>query len=164
MNLPAWLAATAAAVGAAILPACDAINLREFKPGVSTAAEVRARMGEPGAEFRNADGTVTWEYNRQPNGTECHMLTFGPDQVLLKIEQVLNEANFAKIHAGLDKDEVRRRLGRPGSKAVYERLREEVWEWRIAGTLPTEETYFHVHFDADSGLVKKTSRRVEQKG
>lgn len=164
MNLPGWLSASIAAVAAAVLPACDGINLRDLKLGVSTAAEVRARMGEPSAEYRNDDGSVTWEYDRQPNGIECHMLTFGPDQVLQKIEQALNEANFAKVRAGMSKDEIRRRLGRPGSTTVFERLHEEVWDWRVAGIILTEEAHFHVHFDTDSGLVKKTSRRVEQKG
>ena len=164
MNLPNWLAAGVTAIAAAVLPACDGVNLRELKPGVSTVAEARARMGEPSAEYRNPDGSFTWEYNRQPNGTECHMLTFGPDQVLQRIEQVLNEANFARVRPGMSKDEIRRLLGRPGSIAVFEGQREEVWDWRVAGTIPTEEAHFHVHFDVDSGLVKKTSRRVEQKG
>lgn len=164
MNRSGWLSTVIAAVGSALLPACDGINLQELKPGVSTAAEVRARMGEPAAQYENGDGSVTWEYNRQPNGTECHMITLGPDQVVRKIEQVLNEANFAKVREGMNKDEIRRLLGRPGSVSTYERLHEEVWDWRVAGTITTEEAHFHVHFDTDSGLVKKTSRRVEQKG
>lgn len=161
MSLPRWFAVTVAAISAAVLPACDNDNLKSIRPGVSTSAEVQARMGPPSAEYRNGDGTVTWEYNRQPNGIECHMITFGPDRVVTKVEQVLTEANFAKVREGMDRDEVRRLLGRPGAVNTFERLNEEVWDWRVAGTIPTEEAHFHVHFDTGSGLVKKTSRRVE---
>ena len=43
-------------------------------------------------------------------------------------------------------------------------LGEEIWEWRIEGTPPMDETYFMVHFDLGSGGVKKTSKRVVQRG
>ncbi len=164
MRTPTWLAAAAATLGAAVLPACDALNLQELKPGVSTAAEVRVRMGLPLAEHRNPDGSVTYEYNRQPNGTECFMMTIGTDQVLQKIEQVLTEANLARVTAGMDRDEVRRLLGKAGSATPYRNSNEEVWDWRVTGTTPNEEAHFHVHFDQGSGLVKRTSRRVEVRG
>ncbi|HZX33025.1 MAG TPA: outer membrane protein assembly factor BamE [Rhodocyclaceae bacterium] len=161
MTIPRWLAATAAAVAAAVLPACDADNLKSIRPGVTTGAEVEARMGPPGAEYGNEDGSVTWEYSRQPNGIECYMITLGPDRIVARVEQVLTEANLARVGEGMDREQVRRLLGRPGSVNIYERLNEEVWDWRVAGTIPTEEAHFHVHFDTGSGLVKKTSRRVE---
>lgn len=164
MKSPNWLNVAAAAVVAAALPACDAINLQELKPGVSTAAEVRSRMGNPAQEYRNADGTVTWEFNRQPSGIDCYMITIGPDQIMQKIDQVLTEANFARVVAGMDRDEIRRLLGGPGWKTTYKNLNEEVWDWRVKGMIPTEEAHFHVHFDIASGLVKTTSRRVEPKG
>lgn len=164
MKLSAWISTAIAAFGLAALPACDAIKLQTLKPGVSTTLEVRARLGEPRAEYRNEDGSFTWEYNRQPNGIECHMLTFAPDGVLLGIEQVLNEANFARVHTGMSRDEVRRLLGQPASIMLFERQQEEVWDWRIAGTIPLEEAHFHVHFDPADGRVKRTSRRVEQRG
>jgi len=103
VRTPTWLAAATAAVSAAVLPACDVVNLQELKAGVSTAAEVRVRMGLPIAEHANADGTVTYEYNRQPNGTECFMITIGTDQIVQRIEQVLTERNMAKVVAGMDK-------------------------------------------------------------
>lgn len=92
------------------------------------------------------------------------MITIGTDQIVTKIEQVLTEANLAKVVAGMDRDEVRRLLGAPGSKTTYPNSREEVWDWRIAGTIPTEEAHFHAHFDAAAGLVTRTSRRVEVRG
>ncbi|MBT9522172.1 MAG: hypothetical protein IV101_14945, partial [Dechloromonas sp.] len=87
MKLPAWITAAATAVIAA-LPGCDYVNMQEMKAGITTQAEVRARMGEPGFVHHNDDGTATWEYARQPNGTNCYMITFGSNQVISKIEQV----------------------------------------------------------------------------
>jgi outer membrane protein assembly factor BamE (lipoprotein component of BamABCDE complex) len=164
MKTPRWFKVAITAITAAVLPACDVVNLRELKPGISTAAEVRARMGAPAQEYRNPDGSLTWEYNRQPEGTDCYMITIGPDQVMRSIEQVLTEANLARIIAGMDRDEVRRLLGAPGSKTLFRNSQEEVWDWRVAGVIATEEAHFHVHFDVASGLVTRTSRRVEVRG
>lgn len=164
MKLPVWLSAVATALVAAVLPACDFINLPEIKPGLTRAGEVRSRLGEPGAQYANADGSVTWEYDRQPNGMHCYMITIGPDQIVQKFEQVLNDANYAKAREGMSQAEIRRLYGRPGSVQVFHNLQEAIWEWRIEGMPPIEETYFMVHFDLTSGLVKKTSRRVALKG
>jgi len=164
MKLPAWLGSAFAALGAALLPACDAVNLPEIRPGITTAAEVRSRMGNPGFEFTNDDGSVTWEYSRQPNGTHCYMITIGRDQIVQKMEQVLTEANFARVREGMSRDEIRRLFGAPASTAVFRNLGEDIWEWRVEGMPPMEETYFMVHFDLASGGVKKTSKRVQPKG
>ena len=51
------------------LASCDAVNMKDLKPGVSTGYEVRDKLGKPGLEWRNDDGSVTWEYTRQPEGT-----------------------------------------------------------------------------------------------
>jgi outer membrane protein assembly factor BamE (lipoprotein component of BamABCDE complex) len=163
MKLPAWITAAASAV-IATLPGCDYVNMQEMKPGITTQAEVRARMGEPGFVHRNDDGTVTWEYARQPNGTHCYMITFGPNQVISRIEQALTDANYGKVRPGMSKDDIRRLLGAPGTKQLFANLGEEIWEWRIEGMPSMEETYFMVHFDTADGGVKKTSKRVQPKG
>jgi outer membrane protein assembly factor BamE (lipoprotein component of BamABCDE complex) len=164
MKISAWIGAAAAAIGSALLPACDLVNLPEIKPGITRAAEVRARLGEPGFEHHNADGSVTWEYTRQPAGVHCYMITIGSDQIVTAIEQALNQANYGRVREGASKEEIRRLLGAPGSKTVYNNLQEEVWEWRIEGAIPIEESYFMVHFDTDKQRVKKTSSRVAMRG
>jgi hypothetical protein len=157
-----WITAAIAAI-ATILPGCDSFVLQDIKPGVTTAVEVRANMGNPGYEFRNEDGGVTWEYTRQPSGVHCYMISFGPDQIVQKVDQVLNETNYAKVQAGMSRDEIRRLLGKPARVETFNNLREEVWEWRIEGVPHNEETYFNVFFDTDSGLVKKAGKRVAMK-
>lgn len=164
MKLPAWIAAAAAALAAALLPACDFVNLPKIEPGVTTAAELAARMGQPATRHANDDGSVTREYNRQPSGIHCYMITVGPDQVVRKMEQVLTDRTFASLRDGMSRDEIRRRLGAPASKVVFANLGEEIWEWHVEGMLPTEETWFMVHFDLASGGLKKTSKRVAARG
>ena len=158
------LAAALVSIAAAILPGCDAIYLNEMKPGITTAAEARTRMGEPNAEYANADGSVTWEYNRQPNGVHTHMLTFGPDKMLLRIEQVLTPENYAKIVNGMDHDQVQRILGKPGSVVTYKLKNEEVWDWRVEGTGALEEWHFYVQFDATTGKVVGAFKFQTQRG
>lgn len=164
MKLPRWIAAALSALLAALLPACDFVNLPEIKPDITTQAEVRARMGEPGFVHWNDDGTPTWEYSRQPNGIHCYMISFDPQQIVSRVEQVLNAANYARVRPGMSKDDIRRLLGAPGSKVVFDNLGEEIWEWRIEGTPSFDDTYFMVHFDLGHGAVKKTSQRVVAKG
>jgi hypothetical protein len=114
------------------------VNLPEIKPGITTQAEVRNRMGEPGFIHSNDDGTVTWEYSRQPAGVHCYMISFdrqehrqppGPG--------AQRRPATACCVPGMSKDEVRRRYGQPARKRVFVNLREEIWEWRIEGEMPT---------------------------
>ncbi|NJD26574.1 MAG: hypothetical protein FIB06_14350 [Betaproteobacteria bacterium] len=155
-------AALAAVV--AVLPGCDIGLNQDIKPGITTADEVRTRMGEPGFEFRNNDGSTTWEYTRQPMGVHCYMVTLGPDRIVTRFEQVLNDASYARAREGMERDAIRRLLGKPARIEVFDNLREEVWEWRIEGMPHNELTYFNVYFDTSTGLVKKAGKRVEVKG
>ncbi|MBL8421361.1 MAG: outer membrane protein assembly factor BamE [Dechloromonas sp.] len=164
MKTKNWIATAIAAIAAAILPACDSVVLQDIKPGFTTAVELRAKMGNPGFEFRNEDGSVTWEYSRQPAGVHCYMITLGPDQIVRSLDQVLTEANYAKAREGMTRDQIRRLLGRPASSVIFDNLREEVWEWHIEGTPHNEETYLNVFFDTSSGLLKKAGKRVAMKG
>jgi outer membrane protein assembly factor BamE (lipoprotein component of BamABCDE complex) len=164
MTRAGFFATLATAIASALLPACDIANLPQIKPGITTATEVLERMGEPGYRHWNDDGTATWEYSRQPAGVHCYMISFDHQQVVASLEQVLSDEYFARVRPGMSKDEIRRLLGAPGSRMVFDNLREEIWEWRIAGVIPTDETYFMVHFDTSHGAVKKTSQRMQPKG
>ena len=148
----AWLCSLLSAIG---ITACDYINIRELKPGVSSALEVRDRFGPPQMEWSNGDGSVTWEYTRQPEGVECFMITIGPDQILRSIDQVLNEKSFARVENGMNSDQVRRLLGKPASSQFFQLKQETVWEWKIDQGQATggEPTYFTVSFNTDGRVV-----------
>lgn len=145
------LCALLAALG---LPACDGVT--RLRPGISSAAEVRNIMGEPGMEWQNPDGSRTWEYSRQPEGKECFMLTLGPDAVLQSVEQVITPENLARVRPGMGKDEIRRLLGKPRSVQAYALKQEEVWDWKTGREVATDQ-FFNVHFDPD-GRVFRTSQ------
>ena len=152
----------AAPLAVAGLAACDAVTLNELKPGVSTGYEVRDKLGKPGIEWRNDDGSVTWEYTRQPEGTECFMVTVGPDNVVKSIENVLTPQNFARVQPGWTKDQVRRLLGKPRSVQVFALKKEEVWDWRQPPEF-SADVFFNIHF-GENGQVTTTSRSVQPRG
>ena len=154
------LAVLASAIG---FYGCDATHLAELKPGTSTAQEVRERLGPPATEWPNADGSVTWEYPRGPEGTRCWMLTLNQAGVLQKIEQALTEENFARIEKGWSAEQVRRLLGKPASEVKFPLKPEVVWDWRIDPATTGNRAFFHVHFSLD-GFVTGTSRREEAPG
>lgn len=163
MQLRYWLSALLASLCAAVLPACDVVNLPEIRPGITAQSEVRQRLGEPGFIHTDPDGSTTWEYSRQPAGVDCYMITFDDKAVVSRMEQVLTGENYARVRPGMTPVEIRRLLGQPGSKTPFANLGEEIWEWRIRGDMPLDETYFMVHFDLGDGLVRKTSQRVQPK-
>ncbi len=151
-RLLAYLCTFLAALG---ISACDYFNLRELQPGVSTATEVRERFGVPEMEWANTDGSVTWEFSRQPEGIECFMITIGADNILRRVDQVLDEQSFARVVKGLNGDEVRRLLGKPARSQFFQLKQETVWEWKIshgfAGS--SEPVFFTVSFNTDGRVV-----------
>ena len=168
MQHPTWITKLIttflASLVALILPACDVANLPRIKPGISTQLEVRDLMGHPEFVHENEDGTITWEYSRQPAGVDCYMIRFDKQDVVSHFAQVLTPETYGKIQPGMTQNEVRRLLGRPGSKTMFDNLQEEIWAWRIRGDMPMDEAYFLVHFTQFDSTVKRTSQRVEPKG
>ena len=139
---------------------CDA-RMSELKPGVSTATEVRSIMGQPTFEWKEPDGTVTWEFPRGPSGSVTYMVDLRPDGVLKAIRQVLTEAYFAKIQPGLSKDEVRKLIGKPAETMAFPLKKEEVWSWKFEQG-SGEKWHYHVHFDLGGKVVTATRNRVEE--
>ena len=64
----------------------------------------------------------------------------------------------------MSRDDIRPVLGAPASQFVFYSLGEDIWECRAEGIPRTEETYVMVHFDVQTGVVRKTSRRIAIKG
>jgi hypothetical protein len=156
------LAGVLSGLMAAFLPACDGVNLEKLKPGVTSLQAVREIMGEPTMEWRDADGSLTWEYPRTPQGLVNYMIDFGPDQVLREVRQVLTEANFARVRAGMSMPEIRRLLGRPAHEIYFPLKKEHVWDWKIKADAGMEQ-FFNVHFSED-GVVLQTSSNLDAKG
>jgi hypothetical protein len=133
---------------------CSHLGVGGFAPGVTTEAEVRAKLGTPGMSWAEPDGGKLLEYSGQPNGTFCHMIAVGADGKVREIRQAFTEENFRRVVSGLTQDEVRRLLGRPEETLRYPlKPDEEVWTWRIEDT--TEKTeYFNAYFGRDGRLLR----------
>ena len=137
----------------AAMPACDSISLPKLKPGISKRQDVEDIMGPPTMEWKDADGSVTWEYPRTPNGVVNYMIVFGPNGVLREVRQVLTEENFAKVSPGMSREDIRRLLGQPVKEQHFERKREYVWNWKT-GSDGSYDYFFDVYFD-ENGYVTK---------
>ena len=133
---------------------CSHLGVGGFAPGVTTEAEVRAKLGAPGMSWAEPDGGRLLEYSGQPSGTFCHMILVGADGRVREIRQAFTEENFRRVVPGLTQDEVRRLLGRPEETLRFHlKPDEEVWSWRIEDT--TEKTeHFNAYFGRDGRLLR----------
>jgi hypothetical protein len=135
----------------------DSLLLKGLTPGVSTLDDVRQQMGKPETERVFDDGSRRLEYPRGPQGLNTYMVDIGPSGRLVAITQVLTAENFAKIRVGMNEDEVRQLLGKPGQIAAFRLKKETVWSWKWLEGGVTQEAYFNVHFGPDERVVT-TSR------
>lgn len=138
---------------------CD-LRMLDLEPGVSTAADVQKAMGQPTFEWKDPDGSLTWEFHRGPTGVVTYMVTIGPDGVLKEIRQVLTQAYFAQIRPGMGREEIRRLIGRPAETMTFPLKKEEVWTWRYEPATG-ERWHFHVHFDLAGRVLTTSSNQVD---
>ena len=140
---------------ALLLTGCDPQKISELEEGVSTEADVRARFGEPAATYLEANGDRTFEYPRQPAGHVNYMISIGADGKMTALRQVLNGRNFAKVTPDLDKQQVRRLLGRPAKVQSFALKDQEVWDWRFSDG--HEVKIFEVTFGRDGRVVSSAT-------
>ncbi|MCY1213394.1 hypothetical protein D9M72_251740 [compost metagenome] len=134
----------------------DSELFKGIVPGQSTEEELRRQAGKPEIVWEEADGGRRLEYPRGPEGTTTWMVTIGADGKVARIEQVLTPENFARVRAGMSKDDIRRLLGKPTKVEAFALKKEEVWGYRWMET-STDKAFFNVHFNSD-GTVTTTSR------
>jgi hypothetical protein len=100
-------------------------------PAGSTEAAVIEAMGQPTGRSALPDGGQQLEFARGPYGKETYMLRFDAQGRMQRWEQVLNEANFAKIKPGMDKAEVLTAIGRPSDVSGYGlHEKRQAWSYR----------------------------------
>ncbi len=140
-----------------LLAACASYSGSGLKPGEARLEQVQALMGPPALRWQNADGSVQLAYPRGPLGFHTFMAMLGPDGRLQNVANVLDEQTFARIRAGMTKDEVLRLIGPPDyGRSVYFRVRDELaWEWRFREVYGNPAR-FAVLFDATAGSVRSS--------
>ncbi|MGH1360108.1 MAG: outer membrane protein assembly factor BamE domain-containing protein [Burkholderiaceae bacterium] len=138
-----------------LLGGCDYLAQKTLEPGVSTEKDVRALMGRPGLVWSEEDGTRVLEYSRAPVGHETYMVTIGPDGLFRGMENVLTKERFDQIKTGMNRDQVRRLLGKPSEIEFFTLSKQEVWSFKHIGEM-SDSDMFNVHFDM-GGIVKELS-------
>jgi len=142
-----------AAAFAAALAGCDRVATGELQPGQSTVADMKQKMGEPANVYREGDREV-WEYPLGPEGVRTYMMTVNAQGTLEKIDQVLTEANFARVQPGMTITEVRRLLGRNSKEQRYGAAPTDLTH-KYKFNNGREDVYFDVTYGPD-GRVKMT--------
>jgi hypothetical protein len=115
----------------ALLAGCAGYGGSNLVPGRSTAAEVRASMGEP---YMTVDkpGETWWYYPRGYFARETFVARIGTDGVLRGIEQRLDLANVRKVQIGTSTtNDVRELFGPPHEITRFDRLKRTVWGYRM---------------------------------
>ncbi|SDC23433.1 Beta-barrel assembly machine subunit BamE [Cupriavidus sp. YR651] len=134
----------------------DSQLFKGIEIGKSTEEDIRRQAGKPEIVWEEADGGKRLEYPRGPEGATTWMVTTGADGTVRSIEQVLTAANFARVRPGMNKDQIRRMLGKPTKVEAFALKQEEVWGYRWFES-STDRAFFNVHFD-NQGTVTTTSR------
>jgi len=115
---------------AGALSACSSYGPQSLGNGASVDATSRA-MGAPTAETALPDGGRRLEYARGPYGKHTYLLDFDAQGRLLRWEQVLTEARFNTIRAGMDASEVLAQIGHASDQyMVGWHVRQTVWAYR----------------------------------
>lgn len=159
--MKAWISPIASPIASLLasllLAACASYSGAGLKPGEARLGEVLALMGPPALRWQDADGSLQLAYPHGPAGFETHMVRIAPDGRLQRIANVLDEDTFARVRAGLSKEEVLHLIGPPDhSRSVYFKARDELaWEWRFREVYGNPAR-FAVLFDATSGRVRST--------
>ena len=125
-------------------------------PG-TPAQQVQARMGAPADVRKAPDGSEVWEYPMGPLGLETYMVSFGPDQSVREVRQVLTDENIDKLKPGMPREEVRRMLGKPASVVYTDTRNEEVWYWRYR-SWGVRRMELYAQFDRQTGALKVVTR------
>ena len=117
------------------------------------------QFGRPTDVRREPAGEV-WEYAYGPAGVRTYMARFDKAGRLVEVQQVLDDAHFAQVTAGLTPDDVRRILGRPARVIALPASKEKVWTYHYLEPV-SRSMYFNVHFADRTGLVHETSREPD---
>ena len=120
-----------------------------LEPGTPIEA-LRERLGRPVLEHGTADGGRRLLYGR---GLQTYALEFDAQGRLLRSENVLDETHFARITAGMSREEVQRQLGTPSRVWGVRYRNQTVWSYSFDDLFCRQ---FHVGL-TPGGAVDDTS-------
>lgn len=134
------------------LGACSSYGPPSLAAGASVADATRA-LGPATGDYPLPSGARRLEFARGPFGKHTYMLDFDAQGRLLHWAQVLTEARFNAVLAGMPKDEVLRALGHPSEQSRLGWQRQTVWSYRYESVFCR---WFQVGID-EAGRVTDTA-------
>ncbi|HYN62068.1 MAG TPA: hypothetical protein VET87_21410 [Rubrivivax sp.] len=114
-----------------VLAACASPGPGDLKPG-STAGEISAQMGSPRATHALPNGGKRLEFAGR--GARTYMLDVDAAGRLVSATQVLNEASFRNIVAGMTREQVLMTLGQPNQVGPGGRMGGQIWSYNFQNT------------------------------
>lgn len=130
----------------------DRLGMDKLKPGQSTELDVRQVLGVPEMVLEEKDGSRVFQYPAGPEDRNSIFVTLGADGKMVRAVNVLVPDTFAKIRAGMSRDDVRLLLGKPPYEKPYPLKQQTAWEWKIVEG--GEDKLFYVLFDAGGKVVQ----------
>jgi hypothetical protein len=112
----------------AALAACAAYAPVDVVPGQS-ADQVAQSLGPPTGRYTLPDGRSRLEYARGPFGKHTWMIDLDAAGKVASVDQVLTEAKFGGVTAGMTREQVLVALGRPSDRRGAFRDT-ELWSYR----------------------------------
>jgi hypothetical protein len=109
--------------------ACATYGPGALKAG-DDAAAVQRELGAPTARYPMPGGRTRLEFARGPFGKHTYMVDLDGSQRVLAVEQVLDDAHFNRVLAGMPRDDLLRLLGRPAETRGGGWQPGQVWSWR----------------------------------
>jgi hypothetical protein len=131
-----------------LLAGCAAYDGSSLRPGVSTAADVEALMGQPAERRKGVNGEMVLWYPRLPYGRASYAARISPDDKLIGVEQRLTEENLEFLQKGKTTAEsVHDLFGPPNKINQFPRMQREIWTYQMPAT--TEWKMLFVQFSPD---------------
>jgi len=141
---------------AMLMAGCASYNGAGLVPGKSTAAEVETVMGRPADRVTKPDGGAVLYYPRGPEARDTFAASIGADGKLQAIDQILTDANIAKIVPGsTTAAQVRDLIGPSVVHSSLPRIGRDVWEYKIGDEVHPFLLYVQLSSD---GIVREVVR------
>jgi hypothetical protein len=134
------------------LAACATGLPNHLQPGARV-DDVLRQLGPSNAEHRLPDGGRKLEFASGPFGKTTYMVRFDAQGRMLAWENVLDEAHFNQISAGMTQQQLLQALGRPSKVWAVRYHAQTVWSYRFEGR---SCELFHVGI-TPQGVVEDTS-------
>ena len=98
-------------LGGIVLTGCAVDRLPQIAAPGMPATQLEARLGKPIAQGALPDGKTYWDYSVQPMGYYNYRVTFGADERVRDVRNLLTSQNIARLEPGMSRAQVAEIVG-----------------------------------------------------